>query len=338
MAKFWQFRTLPLLATLLLSLLVACKRQPAEAPAPAATTPAAAPAALTKVRLQLNWFPEPEHGGYYQGLLKGYYRDAGIDLEIITGGPSTPVESQVASGGVEFGLGTGDRLLITRAEGAPLVALLAPYQTFPRCLVVSEDSPAKTLADIKDMRLIANETQPFMAWLKHSTGLPGVEILPYKGGLALFVQNPVGAIQGYVNSEPLVLQHKGVKTRALMLADAGYNPYTSLLLVSEKLLGDNPDLVGRMVKASRQGWEEYLSDPKLANAELKRLNPEMEDFILTEGMAKLKELMAVPAGQGPFGSMTEARWQKLREQLLACGALKPVTEPISAAFSNRFNP
>src|SRR5262245_45322175 len=88
---------------------------------------------LTQVTLQLNWFPEVEHGGYYAALVHGYYREAGLNVKILPGGADTPVVQQVARRSVTFGIVNADNILFARAQQVPVVAVMAPLQISPRC-------------------------------------------------------------------------------------------------------------------------------------------------------------------------------------------------------------
>ena len=336
----------PALALLLAGLSIAggCGRPaaPPNDPATPAAAPAATPAptpvaaAATTVRLQLNWFPESEHGGYYHAQLKGHYRAAGLEVTLLPGGPNTPVESQLISGRCEFGILNADKVLQTRAEGAPLVALLAPFQTFPRCIIVHDASPVKALADLKNLTLIANQSLPFVMFLRHRFGLEGVDILPYKGGLALFTTMPTAAVQGYITSEPLILEQQGFKVRSLLVADAGFNPYTSVLVVTTTTLRERPGVVRAMVQASQRGWREYLAAPAGANAAIRQQNPEIAAAVLDYGAAHLKDLMLVGEAKERFGVMTAARWEELQQQLLDCGAMRPGGPPAKDAFTTEF--
>ncbi len=99
-------------------------RQPAsgsaatvESPSTAESTAAVRPA--DKVKLLLNWYPEAEHGGYYAALVRGYYREAGLDVEILAGVPNTPVIQEVAREQVTFGVDNADKVLLARAQQRP---------------------------------------------------------------------------------------------------------------------------------------------------------------------------------------------------------------------------
>jgi NitT/TauT family transport system substrate-binding protein len=292
--------------------------------------------APTKVTLQLNWFPETEHGGYFHAAVSGIYRDAGIDITIVDGGPNTPVETQIGIGRAHFGIANADRILAVRANDLPIVGLMAPYQISPRCIVVHEESPYHTLADIKDTTLIVNTTQPFYLYMKHRYKLDGVTTLPYRGGPGIFMANPGYAIQGYITSEPIVFAKQGVKTRSMLLADAGYSAYTSVLITSEELAKTQPDLCRRMVKASQKAWLAYFADPAAANAEIRKRNPEMDADVLTKSTAMLPAMMTTGDAETTFGNMTLGRWESLAKQLVECGVLEKLPANVNAAFTTEF--
>jgi NitT/TauT family transport system substrate-binding protein len=318
-------------------LLAGCGNQQDDPTTLSQESPTLRPRELTKMTLALNWFPEAEHGGYYHAKIRGLYAKHGIDLEIIKGGPGTPVEIEVGAGRKNFGIVNADKILSTRAEGVPIVGLLAPFQVSPRCIIVRESSPVKTFDDLKNMTLIANPAKPFVKFLQHKHGLEGVTIIPYKGGLATFLSSANAAVQGYINSEPLILADRGERVRTLSLAATGFNPYTSVLVTSEKMITENPELVQGMVRASQTGWLSYLLFPAPANSEIQRQNSEIETYALEEGAKQLGPLMLTgDARSETFGTMTGARWAELQSQLIACGAIKDTGKPVSEAFTTEF--
>src|SRR5262245_11288878 len=75
---------------------------------------------LTKVRFQTDWYPQPEHGGYYQALAKGFYKEEGLEVEILPGGPNAQVKQQVAMGQADLGMTNGDDVIVAIARGLPI--------------------------------------------------------------------------------------------------------------------------------------------------------------------------------------------------------------------------
>jgi NitT/TauT family transport system substrate-binding protein len=292
----------------------------------------------TEITLQLNWFPEAEHGGYFHGLVSGMYSDAGLDIRILSGGPNTPVETQVVLGEADFGIVNADKILAVRQNDVNIVGLLAPYQKSPRCVIVKANSSIKSFADVQDVTFITNTTKPFFKFLKKKYEFRGVKTIPYRGGPATFMANEDCIIQGYVNSEPFVFEKNGVKTRQLMLYDEGFNPYTSVLVCSESLLKEKPELVKRMVKASQAAWKAYLKDPRKANAEISKRNPEMDAVILEKSSGALSQLMLTDEGATRFGMMVDHRWNALAASLHDIGVLKTkaTDDEVNAAYTTQF--
>ncbi len=118
------------------------------------------------VALALNWFPEAEHGGYVAALVHGYYREAGLEVRILPGGPSAAVLQRVAARRVEFGIENADRVLLGREQEADCVALLAPLQKSPRAIMVHAASKFHRIEDLADVTLAVNSGSTWVQYLK----------------------------------------------------------------------------------------------------------------------------------------------------------------------------
>lgn len=292
---------------------------------------------LTKVTLQLNWFAEAEHGGYYAALAHGFYREAGLDVTIVPGGPDTPVVQQVARRNVTFGIVNADNILFGRAQQAPIVAVMAPLQISPRCLIVHEKSGIRDFDQLKNMTLAMSSSGAFSHYLRYKLPLTGVKIVPYSGNVAMFLKDKNYAQQGYVFSEPFVARKEGGDPKVLMLSELGFNPYTSLLFTHEDQLDDNPELVRKMVAASIRGWQQYLDDPQKANDRIHRANPEMDLDILDYGAKTLHPLVLdVTSKQKGIGTMSRVRWETLADQLVDSKQLKRRDVDVEGAYTTRF--
>ena len=279
--------------------------------------PADNPAPLTKVTLQLNWFPEAEHGGYYAALVHGMYEEEGLDVEIRGGGPNSPVIQQLISGQADFVIGNADQVLTSRAKDSNALALLAPLQTSPRCIMVHESSGIETLHDLSNMTLGMSAGRAFALYMQKHLPMENVKLVGYPGSPAIFLNDDKFGQQAYVFSEPFVAKQSGGDPKVLMVSDLGYNPYTSLLITTQGILTENRDLIDRMVRASKNGWKKYLEDPTKTNEHLHSLNEEMGLDILAFGAETLRNLCLpenMPEEQ--LGQMTAERWQQLRDQLI----------------------
>jgi len=283
------------------------------------------PEAPSKVWIELNWFPEVEHGGYYAALVHGYFTDEGLNVEIIPGGPKAPVVAQVASNPWHFGIDNADKLLLGRAQKADVIAVFAPIQDSPRCILLHAESPIKSFDDLAqqtDFTLAMNPGQPFAQFLMKKLPLDTVRQVPYPGNISQFLLEKNYGQQAYNFSEPFVARQQGAATKELMVSELGFNPYTSALLVHEMLAKEQPEVVRKMVRASRRGWQRYLSEPSATNKYIHEQNPEMPLEVLQFGVSELKPL-CLPKHMLPstFGQMTPERWETLANQMVEAGSL-----------------
>ena len=291
---------------------------------------------LTKVTLALNWFPEAEHGGYYAALVNGYFKEEGLDVEIQPGGPGVPIIQNVATKRVMFGIANADQVLVGRNEQADVVALLAPLQMSPRCIMVHKKSGIRRLEDLKDMTLAAGSGKAYLEYLKTQVTLENVKLVPYAGSSALFLKDENFAQQGYVFSEPFVARREGADPHVLMVSEIGFNPYTSLLVTHGETITGQEELVAKVVRASRRGWQDYLANPKTVNAYIHKVNPEMDMESLQFGVEAIQPL-CLPQNMSPteLGAMSLERWQALANQLKEIDWLDAELDP-ATAFESRF--
>ncbi len=293
---------------------------------------------IQPVTLMLNWYPEAEHGGFYAAQVHGIFERYGLDVELRPGGPNAPVAQELVTGRVQFAIGNADDVLLFRNEDVPVVALMAPIQNTPRCILVHESSPVTKLSELGGLVLQANVGRPFLAFMKAEGLLDGVQVVPYSGSVAKLVSDPQTAIQAYSFSEPFMANDQGVAVRKLMLSDAGFNPYASCLMSTEGYIENNSDIVARMVIACREGWKKYFESPEETNAIILAANAQgMTAAALKFGVSELKPL-CLPEGVGPddIGQMTRERWSQLIEQFTQLKLIDPKQVLVDKVFTTRF--
>lgn len=298
-----------------------------ESPAPNGTADS-----LRKVKLALNWFPEAEHGGFYAAQLNGHFAAEGLAVEIIPGGPDSPVVPQVARGAIEFGVANADQVPLGRAQGANVVATFAAIDQSPRCILVHEESGIKSLQELKDVTLAVTSGRAFAEYLKAKVPLKNVREVPYDGSVAPFLRDKKFTQQAYEFSEPFLAEEQGANVRVLPIREIGYNIYTSMLITSDRTLRENPEIVGAMNRACKKGWRDYLQDPAAVNAHLRKLNPELTPGVLEFGVEAIRPLTTFE--QEDFGQMQLDRWQTLVEQLTELGMLAKGKVSAEACFTN----
>jgi NitT/TauT family transport system substrate-binding protein len=278
------------------------------------------------VRFGTDWKAEAEHGGYYEAIATGIYRRYGLDVTLRQGGPQVNHAQLLAAGRLDFNIATNSFVPLNFVrENIPMVAVAAMFQKDPSVLIAHPGRGDDSLAALKGKPIMIGSDTRIGSWifLKKKFGYTDDQIRPYAFSVAPFLADPKAIQQGYLSSEPFTIEQHGVKPVVLLLADAGYSSYSSLIETSDKLVRDNPDLVQRFVDASIEGWHDYLyGDPAPANALIKRDNPEMTDALLAYGIAKIKEYGIVDSGDAKkygIGAMTDARWRDFFDTMAGAG-------------------
>lgn len=272
----------------------------------------------TKVKLALNWKAEPEFAGFYTAQINKIYEKYKLDTEIIQGGAGTPTVQMLASKQVDFGIVSGDEIILSRANGADVVALFAVFQKAPYAFMLREESPIKDMKDLfnSNSTVAVVKGLPYVSFLEKKYGFKKVKIVPYAGGITNFLNDKNFVQQGFVSSEPLLAAKQGVKTKTFMVADAGFNPYTVVLATNGETIKKKPELVQAMIKAVREGWESYLQNQTSTHELIAKLNPSMN----VESMKDMHKIEATliqndETKKNGIGSMTEKRWLELSTQL-----------------------
>jgi NitT/TauT family transport system substrate-binding protein len=284
-----------------------------------------------KVTLQLNWKPEPQFGGFYAAQVNSAYERHGLDVTITAGGAGAPTVDMIGAGTVPFAIVSGDEIVRARSVGNLVVALFAVYQTNPQGIMTRASRRFKTLADIfTHPGILAMERGlPYSDFLRQKYGFGKLKIVPSPfGDLSLYRTEANYAMQCFVTSEPLAAKKTGIEPQTFLIAESGYNPYTTVLATSERYLKSNPQIVKSMVDAVREGWQAYLMDPVKANDYMGRLNPTMDAQTFKESAAAQKPLIeSADTKRLGLGAMTLDRWQTLVEQLVQ---LKVIDKPVKA--------
>ena len=276
--------------------------------------------AMSEIELLLNWKPEPEFGGFYEAQYRGYFQNEGLKVKIIEGGAGTPTTQMVANGKVHFAIAGGEEIPLAIDRGADLVSLFAVYQKNPLGLMIR--SSRKEITSIEkiwnsDGLLSIQIGLPFVSYFEKKFGKPKVKLVPYLGGIGTFLADPNFGQQCFVTAEPIDAEEKGVPTRSFLIADEGFNPYSTVLISQKKWISQNSKLTQKLLKAIKKGWESYLRDPSFTNQKMAALNTSMP----------LKTFERISKSQIPFiinnetrknglGSMTDENWRVLSNQLL----------------------
>jgi NitT/TauT family transport system substrate-binding protein len=285
---------------------------------------------LTKVTLQADWYPQPEHGGFYTALVKGYYKDEGLDLTIQPGGPFVSPAKQVSSGAAQFGMGASDGTLEAVADGLPLVAVAATMQHDPQGIMVRKESPIHSFADINGHTVAVIPGSTWFEYIVEHFQLKNVREIPSTMSVSNFITDPQYIQQAFATSEPYFARQAGIETRVLLTSDAGYQPYR-VMFTTREMLQQHPIVVGKFIRASLKGWADYLNDPAAAHAAVAKLNPALNPAWMQFTWQALRDghfITGDDSNGAQLGRMNSERWSTMYKQL---AELKVIDKPFDPA-------
>jgi len=309
-----------------------------EAAAPAGGTNSGPETRAMKVSLQLDWFPSPEHGGFFQALANNYYRDAGLDVSILPGGggpDSLPLLS-VGTGRTDLAIGRCDDVILAVKQGLPLVIVAAQMQHDPQAVMVHADSPVRSFRDLGGKSVMAGPAANWVVYVQEHFGVK-FRIIPTDYGLARFMADKDFIQQVFISNEPFFAERGGVKTRTLLIASGGYDPYR-VVFTNRNFARDHPEAVRAFVAASIRGYTEFLNgDNARARARIQAENNSQTQDVMDYSIAAMRRYRLVegdPDKGERVGLLTPGRMNSLLQTLVE---LKVIEAPLPLGSFVRFD-
>jgi NitT/TauT family transport system substrate-binding protein len=298
---------------------------------------------LAKITVQLDWVAEPEHGGFYQAQARGYFREEGLEVTLVPGGPGAHVMPTIATGKADIGQADDIGTLLQQAEGLPFIQFAAVFQDDPAGILVHADSRVRKFEDLQGKTIIARPGWPFLEFLKKKYGLK-VNVVTQNFSSAAFLGNKDALQQGYYIAEPYHITKAGGKMpRFLSTWDAGFRGY-AVLITSRKFARERPTDLRAFTRAYIRGWRDYLEgDPRPAHAIMKIANPaNTDEFMMFSRQMIIEERLVTgrDADGGParIGRLDPARFTRQIALLEELGLLKKGKITTAAAVTTEFLP
>jgi len=305
---------------------------------PGVEAPADEAAELKKVVLRLKWVHQAQFAGFYAAVKKGFYEEAGLDVEIRPGGSDFPSVQMVASGSEQFGVTGADQILLAREKGVPVTAISTIYRETPFVLFSLKESGIEKVEDLvgqkAGVKLGGNEELTFRAMVS-SAGVDAkaIEEMPIKFDLSPLLSGQVKVWPGYVINEVLAVQELGHEVNVIKPSDYGINFYADTLFTTQELIENDPELVKSFTQASMKGWAYALEHPE----EAAEFGLEYADNLKLEhevNMMKASMPLLQPENL-PLGNMDAAAWETLQDSLMGLGFLKEA-QSMEEVFTNAF--
>ncbi len=315
------------------ALLAGCGRPGPDVSSPSSEKP------LTKVTLQTDWYAQPEHGGFYQAVAKGFYREAGLDVQILQGGPNALPMQKAMIGQVDFAIGRSDDAMVAAGHGLPMYIVAALMERDPQAIMFHQASGIHSFRDLDKRTIMAVPGSGFIPIMERKYGIK-VSVTPLDFGLSRFLADPQFVQQCFITNEPFYVRQKGADVETLLLSDTGFSPYR-IWFTSRKYAAQHPDVVRAFTVASIRGWRDYMEgDRSAADRRIGELNKQMTPEFIAYSVGAMKQyhLVAGDAAAGEtYGQIRVARLQQQLEQLQSIGVIE---HPLRVAdvFDGKFIP
>src|ERR1700724_2991410 len=213
--------------------------------------PGHAQTALDKVSFGTNWVAEAEHGGFFQAVADGTYQAYGLDVTIVPGGPNDNNRMLLISGKLDFFMAAHTLMSFDAVtNNVPVVSVAAMFQKDPQVLLTHPEAKIAKLEELKPLTLFVSKEgiSSYFQWLKSEYGFSEEKVRPYTFNSQPFLANKQSAMQGYVSSEPFAIEKSAAfKPGVILLADYGFNAYSTLIETRAEIIDKKADMVQRFV-------------------------------------------------------------------------------------------
>jgi diguanylate cyclase (GGDEF)-like protein/PAS domain S-box-containing protein len=276
------------------------------------------------VRLQLKWRHQFQFAGYYAAQAQGYFKDEGLNVELLEGAPGLDPSAALVSNAADFAVDS-PAILIKRQQGMPLVALAAIFQHSPNVIMTVKDSRLASPHDLRDKRvMLTPATDPECLAMLVSEGLSAHSIkqVDHSWSIDDLVAGRVDAMSAYLTSEPYFMQERGVSAAFIRPINYGIDFYGDCLVVTEAMVRKHPAQVEAFLRAVQRGWRYAMDNPEeMARLIRSRYAPELSlEYLLFEAQAMSR---LIRSDFVEIGHMNPERWRHIASLYAKLGMMEP---------------
>ena len=289
--------------------------------------------ALEKATIQLKWLHHFQFAGYYAALEKGFYRQAGLDVTIVEGGPNVEVEQEVTSGHADFGVGTS-ALLLHRAHGDDLVVLGQIFQHSAAAFLTPRKTGIRSIADMAGRKFMYSNQHGDMLALLKKNGINENNIIqiPHNGDPRDLLKGKAEVMIAYNFNEAFILEQVGESYLTFSPLTYGIDFYGDNFFTTRKLIDERPELVKAFRTATLRGWRYALEHKaEIADLILARYSREKsKEWLMFE--ANQMETLIQPT-LVELGYQNPSRWQHISGVFTDLGMLPAGFDPTPIIYT-----
>ena len=214
---------------------------------------------LTKVTIQLSWFDQFQFAGYYMAKEQGFYKDAGLDVQILPFSLGMNIPKMVNDGDVDFAIGR-ENLILEKAKYPKIIALAAIFQATPLVLLTTKDSGIDTFKKFENKKLMRTKDDGSEVSLKAMLSASKIDLksitqVEHSHNIYDLIEKRVDIISAYTSKAPYILQKEQIKYNIFYPKDYGFDMYSDFLITNIDKYNNDYNIVEKFKKASLKGWE-----------------------------------------------------------------------------------
>lgn len=269
--------------------------------------------ALQEITLQLKWKHQFQFAGYYAAVEKGFYKEAGLEVELKEAQSGIEPAAEVFKGNADFGITTAD-LLILRSEGKKGVLLASIFQHSAQILVASKDSGIDHVQQLIGKRIaLEPHAADLITYMSdEGVGLDEVELYDHSFDVSSLLDGKVDALTAYITDEPFSLTQEGFEHIIIDPRMGGVDFYGDVLFTTEQMVEQNPELVEEFTEASLKGWQYAMNNPEeITDLILEKYSKRHSKEHLMFEAERMKRLIMMDVVE--IGYSNPGRWQRILE-------------------------
>lgn len=292
--------------------------------------------------LRLEWFIQGQFAGPIVAMEKGYYKEAGVDMELLPAGPDIKPSVTVATGADTFGLGHPNQIISARSNSAPLIMISQYGQKSASTYIARKDTGISSIEDMPGHSVglwFGGDEQEFLAMLNRAK-IPqsDVKIISQSYDIVSWMNRDYDVMQVARYNELLQVYRQGISKDDLVFLEPSPDDtiVNSGLFTTEKTIKDKPEVVQAVVNATLRGWQEAIANPEAAAEIIVRFNSELDVGEQVEQIKAMGEMFcAGPTLNAEFGK-SELKNYEVAQRILLEAKLIDTEVDLSLAFTNEF--
>jgi NitT/TauT family transport system substrate-binding protein len=321
--------------------------QPPATQAPATQAPTPEAPTVVQATLRLDWVPTGYHAPFFLALERGYYRDAGIELDVLDGQGSGTAIQLVGAGTETFGLASLSTMTLAVGEGAPVQAIAGMLERMPEAIISIAGSGITEPKDVEGKRMAytaGSSGEVLFPAFAAANGIDESTVVQVTMEPAAKLTSLLTGSTDFTVDWPFtrgpIIEAQGQQAEYIYYADHGVNVLGHGLVASRDTITERPDLVRAFVAASLRGIDEAVADPEAAIDAMIKHRPDISDQrdVQLGQLQGLGDHLHTPNTAGmPTGLMAEADWSETIRLLTDYMELKG-DPAASELFTNEFVP